>query len=149
MTGRCGLPAEALALAGIVVNRRRQRGAADSPPVLDVIPGKLATRDDKVKVEGFATDSDRVLDVYIFVGSRKVFYQSNRKANDPKRLNFATLAGLKPGVNVIAVVARENEDSATQQRIIVRRDGPNGEPLPTPKSELFGEDWDFQETGDD
>ena len=120
-----------------------------SPPLLEVIPGKLATRDDKVKIEGFATDTDRVLDVYIFVGSRKIFYQSNRKANDPKRLNFATLAGLKPGVNVIAVVARENEDTATQQRIVVRRDGPNGEPLPTPKSELFGEDWDFEPAGDD
>jgi carboxyl-terminal processing protease len=120
-----------------------------SPPLLEVIPAKLATRDDKVKIEGFATDTDRVLDVYIFVGSRKIFYQSNRKANDPKRLNFATVAGLKPGVNVIAVVARENEDTATQQRIVVRRDGPNGEPLPTPKSELFGEDWDFEAAGDD
>jgi carboxyl-terminal processing protease len=118
-----------------------------SPPVLEVTPGKLATRDPRVKIEGFATDTDRVLDVYIFVGSRKVFYQSNRKANDPKRLNFAAQAELKPGVNVIAVVARENEDTATQYRMIVRRDGPNGEPLPTPKSELFGEDWDFSEGG--
>jgi hypothetical protein len=29
--------------------------------------------------------------------------------------------------------------------MVVRRDGPNGEPLPTPKSELFGEDWEFIE----
>jgi hypothetical protein len=27
--------------------------------------------------------------------------------------------------------------------MIVRRDGPGGEPLPTPKSELFGADWEF------
>jgi hypothetical protein len=27
--------------------------------------------------------------------------------------------------------------------MVVRRDGPNGEALPTPKSELFGADWEF------
>jgi hypothetical protein len=26
---------------------------------------------------------------------------------------------------------------------VVRRDGPNGESLPTPKAELLGYDWEF------
>jgi carboxyl-terminal processing protease len=46
-------------------------------------------------------------------------------------------------VNVITVVARESEDTASRYTMIVRRDGPNGEALPTPKVELFGEDWSF------
>ena len=114
-----------------------------SPPLLDVSPSELATRSDKVRIEGVATDGDRVLDAYIFVGSRKVFYQSNRKAADPRRLEFSVDAKLTPGINVISVVTRENEDTATQRTMVVRRDGPNGEPLPTPDKELFGADWEF------
>jgi carboxyl-terminal processing protease len=44
---------------------------------------------------------------------------------------------------VVTVVAREDEHIATRRTMVVRRDGPNGEALPTPKSELFGEDWEF------
>jgi carboxyl-terminal processing protease len=118
-----------------------------SPPLLEVRPSELATRNGKVRIEGVATDGDRVLDAYIFVGSRKVFYRSNRKADDPRRLEFSVDAKLTPGINVISVVTRENEDTATQRTMVVRRDGPNGEPLPTPDKELFGADWEF--SGDD
>jgi carboxyl-terminal processing protease len=112
-----------------------------SPPLLDVVPAKLATRESRVRIEGQAIDSDRVMDAYVFVGPRKVFYQSNRKAQDPTKLKFAVDAELGPGVNVITVVARENEDTATRSTMIVRRDGPNGEPLPTPRAEA-SEDWE-------
>jgi len=116
-----------------------------SPPLLEVQPAKIASRDDKVHLQGVATDGQRVLDSYIFVGTRKVFYQSNRKATDPKKLLFSLDAQLTPGINVITVVARETEDTATRHTMVVRRDGPSGEPLPTPKGELFGEDWEFLE----
>jgi carboxyl-terminal processing protease len=114
-----------------------------SPPLLEVSPASLSTRATKVRVSGQATDSDKVRDVFVFVGPRKVFYQSNRKASDPKKLEFEFDADLQPGMNVITVVARENEDSATRHTMVVRRDGPNGEPLPTPKAETLGEDWDL------
>jgi carboxyl-terminal processing protease len=114
-----------------------------SPPLLEVAPGKLATRDDHVRIEGIVQDGDQVQDTYVFVGARKVFYQSNKKAQDPTKLSFAIDVGLNPGVNVINVVARENEDTATRHTLVVRRDGPNGEALPTPKAELLGYDWEF------
>jgi carboxyl-terminal processing protease len=114
-----------------------------SPPLLEVAPATLSTRATKVRVAGTATDSDKVRDVFVFVGPRKVFYQSNRKAADAKKLAFAFDADLQPGMNVITVVARENEDTATRHTMVVRRDGPNGEPLPTPKAEMLGEDWDL------
>lgn len=114
-----------------------------SPPLIELKPAALATRGDKVKIEGTATDGDRVLDVYVFVGAHKVFYQSNRKGADPLKLGFAFDASLNPGMNVVTVVARENEDTASRHTIVVRRDGPNGEALTTPKSDEFGADWEF------
>ncbi|HYO93105.1 MAG TPA: MXAN_5808 family serine peptidase [Polyangiaceae bacterium] len=113
-----------------------------SPPLLEVTPAKLATRESRVHIEGQATDSDRVMDAFVFVGPRKVFYQSNRKAADPTKLKFSFDAELGPGINVITVVARENEDTASRSTMIVRRDGPNGEPLPTPKADT-SESWEL------
>ncbi|HET9957561.1 MAG TPA: MXAN_5808 family serine peptidase [Polyangiaceae bacterium] len=112
-----------------------------SPPLLEVASAKLATREDKVRIEALAADSDRVMDAFVFVGPRKVFYQSNRKAQDATKLKIGFDAQLEPGVNVITVVARENEDTITRSTTIVRRDGPNGEPLPTPKAESH-DDWE-------
>ncbi len=114
-----------------------------SPPMVDVKPAALATREDHIRVQGSATDNDRVLDAYAFVGAHKVFYQSNRKAQDKTHMPFSFDAKLEPGVNVITVVARESEDTQTSHTMVVRRDGPKGEALATPKSSLFGEDWDF------
>lgn len=114
-----------------------------SPPLIEVQPAKLATREDHVHIEGTIADPDQVLDAYMFVGSRKVFYHSNRKSTDPNTMDFAVDVRLNPGVNVIHVVAREGEDTASRHTLVVRRDGPNGEALPTPTSELFGADWDF------
>jgi carboxyl-terminal processing protease len=115
-----------------------------SPPLLEVLPAKLATSDTKVRIEGKATDSDRVQDVFIFVGPRKVFYQSNRKAADNKTLKFNLDAELQPGINVITVVARESEDSATRHTMVVRRDGPGGEALPTPKVDQLFDTLDLE-----
>jgi carboxyl-terminal processing protease len=111
-----------------------------SPPLLEVTPAKLATRDAKVHIEGSAVDTDRVLDAFIFVGARKVFYQSNRKADDPTKLKFSLDTELQPGINIITVVARESEDTTTRYTMIVRRDGPNGEALKTQRGEAMGED---------
>jgi carboxyl-terminal processing protease len=116
-----------------------------SPPLLEVAPATLATRSASVKVSGVASDGDQVRDAYVFVGARKVFYMSNRKATEQKKLPFSFDAELQPGVNIITVVARENEDVATAQTLVVRRDGPNGEALPTPKRDNFAADWEFED----
>jgi carboxyl-terminal processing protease len=113
-----------------------------SPPLLEVKPAKLATRETKVRIEGNAADADRVMDAVVFVGPRKVFYQSNKKSADPTKLKFSFDAELQPGINVITVVARENADTSSRTTMVVRRDGPNGEPLPTPKAESLEEDWE-------
>ncbi|MDB4938387.1 MAG: Carboxyl-terminal protease, partial [Labilithrix sp.] len=109
------------------------------PPSIEVQPVTLATKDPTTTVKGITSDSDRLLDAYIFVGSKKIFYRSNRNGQDPKRMPFETSVPLRPGVNVITVVARENPDTVGRKTIIVRKDGPNGEILQTPKTEEDGE----------
>jgi carboxyl-terminal processing protease len=52
---------------------------------------------------------------------------------------FEAAVPLRPGVNVITVVARENPDTVGRKTLIVRKDGPNGEILQTPKTEEDGE----------
>jgi carboxyl-terminal processing protease len=117
-----------------------------SPPLIDVRPASLATSAETVKILGVARDGDQVLDTYMFAGSQKVFYRSNRNAADRKSMTFEQEVALHPGTNVIVVVSRENEEVGTSHTMIVRRDGPNGEILSTPKKFTFGEDWDFAQS---
>jgi carboxyl-terminal processing protease len=105
------------------------------PPTVEVQPVALATRDDKITVKGITSDNDRLLDAYVFVGSRKVFYRSNRNGKDPKQMPFDASIPLRPGVNVVTVVARENPDTVGRKTLIVRKDGPSGELLSTPRTE--------------
>jgi carboxyl-terminal processing protease len=105
------------------------------PPLIELQPVALATRSGQVVVKGTAIDHERLLDAYIFVGNRKVFYQSNRAGQDPRRMPFEATVPLRPGVNVITVVARENPDTVGRKTLIVRKDGPQGELLQTPKTD--------------
>jgi carboxyl-terminal processing protease len=116
-----------------------------SPPTLEVASPSLSTRDATIEISGLAKDADQILDVYMFVGAHKVFYQSNRNGADVKQLAFKHVLQLQPGINIINVVARESEEVATAQTLVVRRDGPNGEALSSPKGAVFGADWSFSD----
>jgi hypothetical protein len=74
-----------------------------------------------------------VRDVYVFVGSHKVFYQSNRKGSDRKHVSFATTLPLHPGINYVTVIAREDNEIMSRQMFVVRRDAPDGSLQETPK----------------
>ncbi len=112
------------------------------PPHLEVDYGnKLVTRDSNFRLRGHASDNQRIRDIYIFVGARKVFYQSNRDAANPKKATFNTSVPLRNGINYITVVARESDDIASRKTLVMRRDSPDGSLLETPKTdeELFFE----------
>lgn len=116
-----------------------------SPPVIEVDTLDLVTRTDKAHLKGFAMDGDRVLDMYVFVGSRKVYYRSNKGGPDPKKEAFELDLPLRPGVNFVSVWARENSETLQRKVFVIRRDGPSGELLETPKTdddafELLGSD---------
>ncbi len=106
---------------------------AHAPPAVEIPQPQLATRDAHTTVRGAASDDARLLDAYIFVGSRKVFYRSNRNGADPRRMDFDADLPLRPGVNVVTLVARENPDTTTHRTFIIRRDGPAGELLADPE----------------
>jgi carboxyl-terminal processing protease len=108
---------------------------AHAPPALEVPQPMLATRDGHTLVHGIASDDSQLMDAYIFVGARKVFYRSNRNGQDPRHMSFDADVPLRPGVNVVTIVARENPDTTARRTFIVRRDGPNGELLQTPKTD--------------
>jgi carboxyl-terminal processing protease len=118
-----------------------------APPMIDVAPAALATREGHIKIGATATDVTKLLDTYIFVGSRKVFYRSNGAGSDPKKMALDADVALRPGVNVITVFARESPDTVSRKTIVVRRDGPAGELLPTPTTE--DSLWETKEGGDD
>ncbi len=106
---------------------------AHAPPTLEVQAAAMATSSDKVKISVRAHDSERLLDMYMFVGSRKLYYQSNRNGADKHEASFEFDAPLKPGVNIITVVARETPDTTTRRVVVVRRDAADGSILKTPK----------------
>lgn len=107
---------------------------AHTPPKLTIDHGDtVATRQSSLTLKGQAVDDAAVRDLYVFVGSRKVFYQSNRSSSDPSRVSFDTTVPLQPGVNYVTVVARENNEIASREVFIVRRDAPDGSLMATPK----------------
>ena len=106
-----------------------------APPKLTVTAAAMATKSDKVTVTVTGEDDERLLDMYMFVGSRKLHYQSNSNGSDPKKDSFSYDVPLQPGVNIITVVARENADTTTRRTVVVRRDAPDGTILKTPKKQ--------------
>ena len=105
------------------------------PPSIEITSAVLSTRENHVVLKATASDTERLLDAYVVVGSKKVFYRSNRNGQDPKKMSFEADVPLRPGVNIVSVIARENPDSVGRKLFVIRRDGPNGELLATPKTE--------------
>lgn len=103
------------------------------PPELSVRMPGLVTREDTIRVRGTAQDETRVRDLYIYVGARKVFYQSNRDSDTPREATFDTTLELRPGINYVVVVARENDSSISRRAMVIRRDAPDGSLMETPE----------------
>jgi carboxyl-terminal processing protease len=108
---------------------------AHAPPAIEVNSLALATREPSAVFRGSASDGDRLLDGYVFVNARKVFYQSNRNGPDSKTMSFSAELPLRPGVNLVNVFARETPDTVGHKMFVIRKDGKSGELLPTPKME--------------
>ncbi|CAN5509948.1 hypothetical protein BH09MYX1_BH09MYX1_54180 [soil metagenome] len=106
-----------------------------APPSIEIMAPDLATKESHMMIKGIASDGEHILDSYIFVGSKKVFYRSNRNGTDPKKMTFEADLPLRPGINFVSVVARENPDTTSRRVFVIRKDGEKGELLPTPKTD--------------
>jgi carboxyl-terminal processing protease len=82
----------------------------------------LSVRTAELPLRGVVTDADRVLDMYVFVGRRKVFYLSNREGRDLRRLSFDARLPLEEGSNFVLVVARESGDVVARRIMVIRRE---------------------------
>ncbi len=111
------------------------------PPSIEVEIPATSTRSDRIKITGRVNSAVEVKDVYVYVGARKLSYQSNKGSKDSKSLALLADLQLRPGTNVITVVARGANDMLARKTFVVRKDGPNGEALETPKN-----DEDLSET---
>ena len=107
------------------------------PPRLEVTNIDQVTQENRIRIRGLARDDQRVRDLYIFAGARKVHYVSTRGQRDRRTANFDTEVPLNPGVNYITVFARESDQVVSRRLIVVRRDGPDGSLMETPR---FDED---------
>jgi carboxyl-terminal processing protease len=115
------------------------------PPRLEVdLNANLVTRAPTLRLRGRAEDDSIVRDLYVFVGSRKAYYQSNRKGPNPQKASFDTSIPLRPGINYVSVIAREDNEVMSRKTYIVRRDAADGALLETPKET----DQDFFEMQD-
>ncbi|MFO0681135.1 MAG: MXAN_5808 family serine peptidase [Sandaracinus sp.] len=109
------------------------------PPRIDLAATpSLVTTDDHLDIQAVAHDDQIVRDVYVFVGTRKVFYHSNRGAEHPDECTFSASLPLRPGINYVMIFARESDDSISRRSFVVRRDAPDGSLLETPE---LGEEW--------
>jgi hypothetical protein len=88
----------------------------------------LETASDHWELRGSAHDEDRVEDVSVLVSNdsaridrKKVFYASNRGNEMQSWLDFTASIPLWPGSNMIAVVAREDDDVRTTRALWIYR----------------------------
>jgi carboxyl-terminal processing protease len=102
------------------------------PPEIALQIPSLVTNEASLRLRGTARDESSVRDIYVYVGDRKVYYQSNRGGSNGREAAFDANLPLRPGTNFIVVVARENDQSISREAFVVRRDGPNGQLLETP-----------------
>lgn len=98
----------------------------------------LVTRDDSIRLQGQARDNNELVDLYIFVGARKVHYASNSDGDGT--IDYDVEIPLQGGINYVTVFARESEEVVGRRTLVIRRDGPNGELLETPRydEEVWG-----------
>ncbi|MEM6954744.1 MAG: MXAN_5808 family serine peptidase, partial [Myxococcota bacterium] len=109
------------------------------PPSVEIAGNiDLVTRNESIVLRGSAQDDVRVRDLYIFAGARKVYYQANAEGGN--RLNYEATVPLHGGINYVTVFARESDDVISRRTMVIRRDGPNGQLLETPRYDdgLFG-----------
>ena len=101
-------------------------------PSIELEGAETVTTSDRITLRGIARDDTVVRDVYIYVGMRKVYYRSNRSAENPREARFEASVPLRPGTNYVVVFARERDESISRRTFVVRRDGPDGALLETP-----------------
>jgi carboxyl-terminal processing protease len=94
-----------------------QRGA----PVVD---GETLRVQGSASVPTSTDPAARLTDVYVFVNDQKVFFKVVPESTASSRLEFAADLPLRPGNNLVTVVARENAEFFARRSMVVHRRPP-------------------------
>ena len=106
-----------------------------SPEIEVAALDSYVTRGEVFRLQGKATDAQRVRDLYISTSGHKVYYESNQGSANPGELTFDAEIPIRPGMNSVMVVAREDNNSVTRHFFMVRRDAEDGSLMETTKFE--------------
>jgi carboxyl-terminal processing protease len=90
-------------------------------PVVDVDTFRLSG---SAVVAPSADPSSRLRDVFVFVNDQKVFFRVVPEEAGAQRLEFQTDLPLKPGQNLVTVVAREDEEFQSRRSVVIFRRPP-------------------------
>lgn len=98
--------------------------SGQAPPRIALGLKDLVTAGDSILLQGQVTDEDKLLDLFVFVNEKKVFYRSleNVQRNDkgvttPLKVELP----LKEGTNAVAVVVRESDDVISRRAFGIYR----------------------------
>jgi len=101
------------------------------PPRIAISPdptrGAPVVDADTIRLSGSAVvpptldESSRLRDVFVFVNDQKVFFKVVPEETGAKKMEFQTDLPLKPGQNLVTVVAREDEEFQSRRSLVVFR----------------------------
>lgn len=105
------------------------------PPViafagLDTTKSPVVVDGDRFRLSGTAADASGLMDVRVFVDNEKVFFHTSagepgaEKGAKVGKMPFAADFALKPGNNMVLVVAREDDDFSAQKVVVINRRSP-------------------------
>lgn len=90
---------------------------------IDTSNGPIVVDGERFQVKGVAADRTGLLDVRVFVDNEKAFFRTAPEGRKPTTLEFSADFALKPGNNMVLVVAREDDEFTTQRTLVVHRRG--------------------------
>jgi carboxyl-terminal processing protease len=101
------------------------------PPRVAIVPdpikGSPVVEGESFRLQGTATvppsleGGTKLRDVFVFVNDQKVFFKVVPETTTASSLDFEATLPLKPGNNVVTVVAREDDEFQTRRSLVVYR----------------------------
>ncbi|MCP4500747.1 MAG: hypothetical protein GY822_12370 [Deltaproteobacteria bacterium] len=122
-----------VARAEVMEGAKRPKTAKGTPQGLSLVMGRnppriifkgvdlhqpIITAKDDFSLTAVVNDDGPVSDVYVFVGQEKVFYERIR-SKGPTSHRVQTQLKLKPGINLVTVVAREDDEFAQREVLTI------------------------------
>jgi carboxyl-terminal processing protease len=86
-----------------------------------VVEGDVFRLSGSASVPPSADEASRLRDVFVYVNDQKVFFKVVPEDEGATKLDFQADLPLKPGQNLVTVVAREDEEFQTRRSVVVFR----------------------------